>query len=175
MRHLLIVLLVLSVALSAGARSIADSYVELVAPAAISPGETYTFTFGVYNASLDTEWITDVLITVPDGWTIVDGSMSYVPIVADPIRPSWDMTVPTDGPTAMWLDNDEGYGELYGDEYTTVSVDLVVADQLYGIPIYWCLKGDIWGDPPHEVCGCIDIQITPVEASTWGAIKAMYN
>ena len=140
MRHLLIVLLVLSVALSAGARSIADSYVELVSPAAISPGETYTFTFGVYNASQDTEWITDVLITVPDGWMIVDGSMSYVPIVADPIRPDWAMSVP-EGPTAMWLDNDGGYGELYGDEYTTVSVDLVVADQLYGIPIVLAPEG----------------------------------
>ena len=174
MRNLLIVVLVLAVAVSAGARSIADSYVELLAPASISPGETYTFTFGVYNASTDTEWITDVLITVPDGWTIDEGSMSYVPIIPDPIRPSWDMVVP-DGPTAMWLDNDEGYGELYGDEYTTVSVDLTVATQLYGIPIYWCLKGDIWGDPPHEFCGCIDLQVTPVEESSWASIKAMYR
>ncbi len=174
MRNLLIVVLVLSVAVSAGARSMEGSYVELVSPAAISPGETMTFTFGVYNGSVDTEWMTDVLITFPDGWVIDEGSMSYVPIVANPIRPSWDMMVP-DGPTAMWLDNDAGYGELYGDEYTTVSVDVFVATQLYGIPIYWCVKGDIWGDPPHEVCGCIDIQITPVEAKTWGAIKAMYD
>ncbi len=107
MRNLLIVVLVLAVAVSAGARSIADSYVELLEPLSVSPGETYTFTFGVYNASLDTEWITDVLITVPDGWVIDEGSMSYVPIVEDPIRPSWDMMVP-DGPTAMWLYNEGG-------------------------------------------------------------------
>ena len=174
MRNLLIVVLVLSVAVSAGARSIEGSYVELLDPASISPGETYTFTFGVYNASLDTEWITDVLITVPDGWTIDESSMSYVPIVADPIRPDWAMMVP-DGPTAMWLDNDGGYGELYDDEYTTVSVDLTVAGQLYGIPIFWCLKGDIWGDPPHEVCGCIDLQISPVEEQSWASIKALYR
>ncbi|MCK4511367.1 hypothetical protein KAW64_06480, partial [bacterium] len=79
MRNLLIVVLVLAVAVSAGARSIADSYVELVLPEAICPGETHTFTFGVYNASTDNEWITDVLITFPDGWSIDAGSMSYVP------------------------------------------------------------------------------------------------
>ncbi|MFH1690285.1 MAG: hypothetical protein ABIE42_08610 [Candidatus Eisenbacteria bacterium] len=39
----------------------------------------------------------------------------------------------------------------------------------------WCLKGDIWGEPPHGVCGSIDIRVTPVEVSTWGAIKAMYD
>ena len=165
MRNLLIVVLVLAVAVSAGARSIADSYVELLSPATISPGETHTFTFGVYNASTDIEWITDVLITFPDGWIVYEGSMSYVPIVADPIRPSWDMR----------LDNDGGYGELYEDEYTTVSVDVEVATQLYGLPIYWCLKGDIYGDPPHELCGCIDLQISPVEESSWASIKAMYR
>ncbi|MCK4511363.1 hypothetical protein KAW64_06460 [bacterium] len=174
MRNLLIVVLVLAVAVSAGARSIADSYVELVAPTAIVPGETYTFAFGVYNASTDSEWITDVLLTFPDGWVIDEGSMSYVPIIPDPIRPSWDMLVP-DGPTAMWLDNDEGYGELYGDEYTTVSVDVAVATQLYGTPIYWYLKGDIWGDLPHELCGCIDLQISPVEEQSWASIKALYR
>jgi len=174
MRNLLIVVLVLSVAVSAGARNMEGSYVELLEPASISPGETYTFTFGVYNASTDSEWLADVLITVPDLWSIDAGSMSYVPIVADPIRPSWDMMVP-EGPTAMWLDNDGGYGELYGDEYTTVSVDLTVGAQLYGIPIYWCLKGDIWGDPPHEVCGCIDLQISPVEEQSWASIKALYR
>ena len=174
MRNLLIVVLVLSVAVSAGARSMEGSYVEMLAPAAVSPGETFTFEFGVYNASLDTEWATDVLITFPDGWVINEGSMTYVPIVADPIRPDWAMVVP-DGPTAMWLDDDGGYGELYGDEYTTVTVEVTVGAQLYGLPIYWCIKGDIYGDPPHEVCGCVELQITPVEAMTWGAIKALYN
>ena len=174
MRNLLIVVLVLSVAVTAGARSIEGSYVELLSPSSISPGSTYTFEFGVYNASLDAEWLTDVLITFPDGWIINEGSMSYVPIVADPIRPDWLMTVP-DGPTAMWLDNDGGYGEMYGDEYTTVSVEVYVATQLYGIPIYWCLKGDIWGDPPHEVCDCVYLQVTPVEETSWASIKALYQ
>ncbi|MCK4409137.1 MAG: hypothetical protein KAW67_03580 [Candidatus Eisenbacteria sp.] len=66
----------------------------------------------------------------------------------------------------MWLDNDSRDGELGGDDYTTVSVDLTGATQLYGIRIYWCLKGDIWGDPPHEVCGRIDLQVAPVEESS---------
>ena len=173
MRNLLIVVLVLAVAVSAGARSIADSYVELVAPGSISPGETYTFTFGVYNASTDAEWITDVTITFPDLWVVDAASMSYVPIVPDPIRPSWDMVVP-EGPTAMWLDNDGGYGELYGGEYTTVSVDVTVGAD-YGIPIFWCLEGDIWGDPPHDVCGCINFEISPVGEASWTSIKAMYR
>ena len=174
MKHLLIAVLILSVAVSAGARSVEGSYVELLSPASVAPGESYTFEFGVYNASTDVEWITDVLITFPDGWVIDESSMAYVPIVADPLRPDWAMTVP-DGPTAMWLDNDGGYGELYGDEYTTVSVDVYVATQLYGLPIYWCLKGDIYGEPPHEICDCIELQITPVEEQSWAGIKALYR
>ena len=174
MRNLLIVVLVLAVAVSAGARSMEGSYVELLDPPSISPGATYVFEFGVYNASTDAEWATDILITFPDGWVITEDSMTYVPIVVDPIRPSWDMVVP-DGPTAMWLDNDGGYGELYGDEYTTMTVEVTVATQLYGIPIYWCIKGDIYGDPPHEVCGCVELQVTPLEESSWASIKAMYR
>ena len=172
MRNLLIVVLVLSVAVSAGARNMEGSYVEMLSPASIAPGETFLFEFGVYNASLDSEWLTDVLITFPDGWVINEGSMSYVEVAAG--RPSWDMMVP-DGPTAMWLDNDGGYGELYGDEYTTVSVEVTVSDVLYGIPIYWCVKGDIWGDPPHEVCGCCELEVSPVEEQSWASIKAMYR
>ena len=70
MRNLLIVVLVLSVAVSAGARNMEGSYVEMLSPASIAPGETFLFEFGVYNASLDSEWLTDVLITFPDGWVI---------------------------------------------------------------------------------------------------------
>ena len=174
MRNLLIAVLVLSVAVSAGARSLEGSYVELLVPpeGIIVPGETNTFEFGVYNASTDAEWVTDVLITFPDQWVIDESSMSYVEVAAG--RPSWDMMVP-DGPTAMWLDNDGGYGELYGGEYTTISVDVMVATQLYGLPIYWCIKGDIYGEPPHEVCDCIYLQATPVEEASWASIKAMYR
>jgi len=172
MRNLLIVVLVLALAAAAGARSLEGSYVELLAPGAVALGETYTFEFGVYNGSQDAEWVTDVLITFPDGYVINEGSMSYVELATG--RPSWDMYVP-DGPTAIWEDNDGGYGEIYGDEYCYISVEATVAGTDWQIPIYWCINGDIWGDPPHEVCGCIDLQITAVEEDTWTGIKALFK
>ena len=172
MRNLLIVVLVLALAASAGARSIEGSYVTLLSPGSISPGETYMFEFEVYNASTDTEWLTEILITFPDGYIINEGSMAFDEIAAG--RPSFDMFVP-DGPTAIWSDNDGGYGEIYGNEYCYVRVEATVANQLYGIPIYWCLKGDIWGDPPHEVCGCFEIEVSPVEEQSWTNIKAMFR
>ena len=172
MRNLLIVVLVLALAAFASAREIEGASVELLSPGAISPGETYLFEFWVQNDSQDAEWLTDVLITFPDLWTVNTASMGYDEIAAG--RPSWDMIVP-EGPTAMWLDNDGGYGEVYSTEGTRVFVEATVAGQLYGIPIYWCLKGDIWGDPPHEVCGCIDLQISGVEQESWTNIKAMFR
>ena len=152
MRNLLIVVLVLALAASAGARSIEGSYVTLLSPGSISPGETYMFEFEVYNASTDTEWLTEILIT----------------------RPAFDMFV-AGGPAAVGSDADGVYGDMYGNEYCYVRVEATVANQLYGIPIYWCLKGDIWGEPPHEVCGCFEIEVSPVEEQSWTNIKAMFR
>ena len=166
MRSLLIVVLVLAVAVSASARSLEGSFVELVSPASVSPGATYTFVFDVWNNSVDTEWIMNVLITFPEA------SMAFDEISAG--RPSFDMYVP-DGPTAIWADNDGGYGEIWDGEVCRLYVEATVATQLYGIPVFWCLQGDIWGDPPHEVCDCIDLQTTPVEDATWSAIKSLYR
>jgi hypothetical protein len=171
-RYLPIVVALLALAVSACARGLEGSSVELLSPASISPGQTYTFEFSVQNASPDNEWIADVRVTFPDGYVISAGSMSYVEIV--PGRPAFDMLV-ADGPTAVWEDGDGSYGEIWDDECCRVSVEATVAPQLFGVPIYWCLQGDIWGDPPHESCGSIDVRVTPVEASSWSAIKSLYN
>ncbi len=174
MKNLLIVLAILALAVPTFAREIEGAYVDLVSPAAdeLVPGETMTLQFIVQNDSQDAEWITDVHIAFPDGFVLHQSTMAYDDIV--PGRPSWDMYVPPVDHTAIYEDNNGGYGEVWDIEMTYVYIDVTVPDQLYGC-IYWSLWGDEWGGEPHWVCGCIDIGFSPVETVTWGAIKAMYN
>jgi len=149
------------------------AYVSLTSPAAVVPGQTYVFAFVVHNGSTDGEYIANVQISFPDGYTLFPATMSYVPIVAG--RPSWDMTVPTVNHTAIWSDNNGGLGEIYPTESTSVSIQATVADEHYGIPIFWCVEGDGVGADPHEHCGCIDLTVNPVEARSWSSIKALYR
>ncbi len=148
-------------------------HVTMTSPGMVVPGQTYTFTFTVQNNSTDGESIANVQITFPDGFTLFGGTMSFVPIVAG--RPSWDMMVPTIDHTGLWTDNNGGIGEIFPNESTTVSIDVTVADVLYGIPIYWCVDGDGVGAEPHQNCGCVDLEVNPVDVTSWSSIKALYN
>lgn len=149
------------------------AYVTLSAPGQVVPGQAYTFTFFVHNGSTDGESITNVQVVFPDGFTLFPATMSYVPIVAG--RPSWDMIVPPIDHTAQWLDNNGGVGEIFPTEGTTVSIDVTVADVLYGIPIFWCVDGDGVGAEPHQNCGCFDLTVNPVDVTSWSSIKALYH
>lgn len=151
---------------------VSATYVGMSSPAAVVPGATDTFTFLVENGSTDGESIADVQIVFPDGYILFPATMSYVPIVA--ARPSWDMTVPPVDHTALWVDNDGGDGEVYPTESVLVSIDVTVAEVLYGIPIHWCVMGDGTGAEPHQNCGCIELVVNPVEQTCWSSIKAFY-
>jgi hypothetical protein len=174
MKKLLIAIAILAIAAPAMAREIEGAFVDLVDPAAneLIPGATMTLKFIVQNDSSDAEWLTDVHIAFPDGFVLHESTMAYDMIVAG--RPSWDQYVPPVDHTAIWEDNNGGWGEVYSTEFTHVYIDVTIPDQLYGC-IYWSLWGDEYGDEPHWVCGCIDVGFSPVEDATWGAIKAMYR
>jgi hypothetical protein len=174
MKTLLIVASVLALALPAFAQEIEGAFVDLVDPAAteLLPGEVMTMEFIVQNDSQDAEWITDVHIAFPDGFVLYPATMGYDEIVAG--RPSWTMFVPPVDHTAIWEDNNGGYGEVWSTESTLVRIDVLVADVLWGC-IYWHLWGDEWGADPHDVCGCIDIGFSPVRDASWSSIKALYQ
>lgn len=131
MRSSAIACLFMLFALSAVA-GIGGASVTLLSPAIVAPGQTYTFTFLVQNTSADGESITNVAVSFPDGFTLFPATMSYVPLVPSPLRPDWDMYVPTINHTARWDDANGGMGELYGGESTTIAIDVKVADVLYG-------------------------------------------
>lgn len=173
MKHLLIAVCILAFAIPAMAgRSLEGSYVELVSPTDPMPDTTYTFTFYVWNNSFDTEWVSDVWLTFPDGYVLDAMSMAYDNPNPTPSLFVWDMLV--DGQTAQWNDGDEGYGELYDQVGTNIYIDVTTPDEITG-EIYWELFGDIYGAEPHYVDGSIMLGFTPVEESTWSSIKAMYR
>jgi len=176
MKRLLIVLAILALATTAMAgRSIDGSVVTLVEPTdPLEPGGTYTFRFYVENWSEDYEYISDIIITFPDGYVLDPASIGWE---EGPYwsysSGNWNMSV--DGTVASWLDADGGYGELDDYEDCYVFVDATLPSDGPRDAIDWLLVGDQWGDPPHEVSGSIDLTVTPVEADSWGAIKALYR
>jgi hypothetical protein len=151
------------------------AYVAILSPTEVVPGQTYMFRFWVQNASSDGEAIANVQISFPDGYTLNESSMYYVPITADPLRPNWSMSIPPVDHTGVWLDQNGGTGELYANEGTEVGIEVQVASQLYDIPIYWCLDGDGNGAEPHRTCGCIDLAVNAVETTSWSSIKSLYR
>lgn len=174
MKSIALVFAVLAVAIPAAAE-IDGASLSLVSPGVIIPGQTYTFSFTVQNASSDGEAITNVAVSFPDGFTLFPATMTYVPIVPVPVRPAWTMYVPTINHTARWDDANGGLGELFAAEGTGIAIDVTVASQLYGIPLFFCIWGDGTGAGPHQVCGCIDLDVSAVEATSWSTIKAMYR
>ena len=174
MRTLIVLLAIVVLSLPAWAgREIEGATVTLISPTAMTVNHVYTFEFFVQNASSDAEWITDVQISFPDGFTLYEATMGFTEIATG--RPSWDMYIPSVNHTAIWEDNDGGYGEIYSTEGTLVWIDCTTPDMFYTDCIYWQLKGDEYGADPHVVCGCIDFIITAVEEITWGSIKALYR
>lgn len=174
MRTVILVLAVVLAAVPAFAE-IDGATVTLLTPSVVVPGQTYTFNFMVQNASSDGEAIADVAVSFPDGFTLFASSMTYTPITSSPLRPNWTMYIPPVDHTGRWDDANGGIGELYSTEGTDISIDCTVALLLYGTPIFWCLTGDGAGSAPHQVCGCIDFDVSAVEAASWSSIKAMYR
>jgi len=175
MRALIVLFAILVLSLPAFAgREIEGATVTLVAPTSMTVSTTYLFEFWVQNASSDAEWITDVQIAFPDGFTLFPETMGF-DMIPSTTRPSWDTYVPVVDHTAIWEDNNGGYGEIYSTEGTRVFIECTTPDVFYTDCIYWTIYGDEYGAEPHSVCGCIDFVITPVEEITWGSIKALYR
>ncbi len=138
-----------------------------------------TLCFFAFNGSVDAEWITDVIVTLPDCMTIVDPPpASAVPesgtnFIVDPDFAGYGTNV------AQWHGEDDlGYGFLTGGAggFFCIGVEINCdCDNVY--PINWVLIGDGWGDPPHLVAGDLEFTVlcsTPVEDSSLSDIKSLY-
>ncbi len=176
MRNLLLVLMILAVATCAMAdRSLEGSMVTLVEPVGpVNVNEVYTFTFFVENMSEDYEYVADITIGFPYGFTPYGDSIGWDP------GPNWfystgNWTMETMEGDVFWLDADGGWGELEDYEDCFVYVDVLVEAIPSREVITWGLQGDIYGEEPHYVSGEIEIGVTPVEVETWTAIKALYR
>ncbi len=181
MKRLLSILALL--ALCAGpalAQDISGSTVT-VDPVEDQNGVTY-MCFTVTNGSLDFEWLTDVIITLPACMLILDvppATASPGP-GSEPFNSAATVTFEGYGTNiAHWSGADEfGYGFLLGENAGEFCITVEIncaCDNIY--PMGWTLLGDTFGDPPHTAGGSIDFLVlcsTATTDGTWGNIKSLY-
>ncbi len=115
------------------------------------PGTTLDWSFTVYNASGDTEWLTDVIIAFPEGVTVnsatnfIGGTGILTP----------DLTSGA-GITIQWHGEQYGNGVIYGDESATAIVNVSIAPGFSGdLELGFEIIGDEYGEPPHQILGSI--------------------
>ncbi len=135
-------------------RDMTGSYVECAAEG-FYPGETVTWTFTVYNASPDNEWITDVFIGFPDG-VIVNSSTDFIGGTGGDLESNG---VTGDGVEINWHGESEyGWGFIYPDEFASTEVNVTISAGFTGdIVLDWQIDGDDWGGEPHSVSGTMTI------------------
>lgn len=139
-------------------RSIAGSTLNVNATEYL-PGTTVDWTFTVYNASTDTEWLKDIYITFPAGITVnsvgnfTGGSADMIPNQTN-----------GNGITVQWHgETTSGWGVIQGGQ-TGVAVVNVTIPAGFGGPIAlpFQLDGDVYGAEPHMLTGELSIaQGTP--------------
>ena len=128
-----------------------------------TPGTTVNWTFTVTNASTDTEWLKEVIVTFPAGVT-VNSATNFVGGSGGDLIP--DLTTGT-GITISWFgETDYEYGLIHGSESATATVNVTIGALLTTpIVLSYTINGDIWGAEPHTLSGEISLacSLPPVE------------
>ncbi|MDP2172552.1 MAG: C25 family cysteine peptidase [Candidatus Cloacimonadaceae bacterium] len=143
-------------------RSIAGSTFSLNAND-YTPGTTLNWTFTVYNASTDTEWLKDIYLSFPLG-VIVNSATNFIGGSGGVMTPNPSsgngITINWHGETAS------GWGVIYGAETATATVNVTIPSGFAGaLTLAYQLNGDIYGAEPHILNGVIVLpqSIPPVE------------
>ncbi len=129
-----------------------------------TPGTTQDWVFTVYNASTDSEWLKNVIITFPTGVT-VNSASNFVGGSGGDLLPT-----PTSGNgiTIDWYGvTTSNYGFIHGGESATATVNISVSNSFWGdISLPFEIIGDVWGTDPHNISGTLTVEegIAPV---TW--------
>ncbi|MCF7858415.1 MAG: C39 family peptidase, partial [Candidatus Cloacimonetes bacterium] len=126
--------------------NISGSYI-VCSSANYTPGATTNWTFSVYNASTDSEWITDIYITLPDGVTVNSGSDfigGFYPLIYDGSTGN--------GVTIHWYDGDGGWGNIYEGETASSTINVSISPSLTGnLTLDYQIDGDTYGGEPHTI------------------------
>jgi multisubunit Na+/H+ antiporter MnhC subunit len=144
-------------------RSIAGSTLTLDA-ASYLPGTTVDWTFTATNASTDTEWLKDVIITFPAGVT-VNSATNFVGGDGGDMTP--DVTS-GNGVTITWHgEGSSGWGVIYGNgDSATATVNVTIGSSVGGnMNLAYTLVGDIYGADPHTLSDAIVLpqDVPPIE------------
>jgi len=127
-----------------------------------SPGMTLDLIFSVYNASSDSEWLTDVVIDFPAGVS-VNSVTDFVGGSGGDLSP--DQTS-GDGITITWHGAaSNGFGYIYPDESAEVTVNVSINPALSGdLEFPYEIHGDTWGGDPHSLYGTITVpqEVLPI-------------
>jgi uncharacterized membrane protein len=129
---------------SNSSRSIAGSYLS-VDPEAYIPGTTQDWEISVYNASTDSEWLEEIILTLPAGITINNAE--------EMIGGSEPMLSTIDGNTITWFgETSSGWGIIQGSQTGTATVNVSVPSSFTGdMSLDYTLNGDIYNAEPHTV------------------------
>jgi hypothetical protein len=112
------------------------------------PGRSALFCATALNASTDLEWLDAVTLTFPSVWTPVCDWQAATDSCGNPV--GFDCIAAANG--ISYLDNDDGYGEVYHGCSWSFCLTLNVPGGASGFqPITWTLSGDEYGSPPHYV------------------------
>jgi len=149
--------------LASSDRSITGSTMVLDADAYL-PGTTVDWSFTVTNASTDSEWLKDVIITFPAGVT-VNSVTNFIGGDGGDLVP--DVTS-GNGVTITWHgENTSGWGLIYGNgDSATATVNVSIAAAFSGnLSLPFTLAGDIYGAEPHTLTDTIILpqDLPPVE------------
>jgi len=126
-------------------------------------GETVTWTFTVYNASTDDEWLDEIYIDFPPG-VIVNSSTNFVGGSAGDLVSDGAVG---DGAEIRWYDDNGSWGNIYDGESASAEVDVTIIQNFVGdIDITYEISGDDYGSEPHTVYGNIEL-INVGEIITW--------
>jgi hypothetical protein len=146
-----------------GSRSILGSY--LLCPGEyVNTGKTYAWTFVLYNASQDNEWIKDLYIDLPPGVEILS-TTDFVGGSGGDLIFEGDLG---NGALAHWHGEDaSNWGVLKGSETATADITLYTQQGLpEDVTINYEVHGDVYGVEPHIISGEIDL-INLGQEPTW--------
>jgi len=116
-----------------------------------TPGEETIWTFNVYSAATDNEWVSDVWLDFPLGVTVLDASDVEGGSGGDMI---WDNTTGA-GQRVNWHGmTANGWGVLHDGEVAVWEVDVLLSTEFAeDMTLDWEIGGDGYGEEPHNVTG----------------------
>jgi hypothetical protein len=124
-------------------------------PDSFLPGTTQDYLLTVYNASLDFEWLTEIHLDCPPGVTVLSSTDFLGGTGGDLVTNH----ATGDGAELIWTDQNGGWGNIFGGESAYADITLHFAPEIstdLHLPIL--IKGDEYGDDPHEIVGKLDLR-----------------